>query len=772
LRPSASRNVVLWLALAGAALLPASAAPLQVGRAYPFEAGSPHPYSGGRGKTPVWSLAVEHPGATYLAVHFDRFELGRGDHVVVRAPDGGPRHVFTGRGKGDLGEFWATHVPGDRLIVELFSPSPQGGGWGVSIDRYAAGDPDLQAAAGTEAICSMDDKEAAVCYESEEPAIYQSSRAVARLLVHGMFLCTGWLVGCEGHLITNNHCIDDPALPTGPEIAVVNTDYEFLAEAPLCGTSCPSCRGTVWSGAAELVRHDADLDYALIRLAGDPQVEYGSLLLDDRAAVPGERIYIPQHPGGRPKEIGVYSTDSTDESGYCEVLGTDEPPCTGGPGDVGYQCDTEGGSSGSPVIAYADHRVIALHHCANCPNRAVPIGAVIDDLGTLLPSCALEAGPYLVLDALTMDDTAGNGDGIADPGEWLGLRVDLRNVGTASATRIDGALSGPAPLVRMPRASGTWPDLDPTVAAASDAGSFQIVLDPSLSCGDVLDLQLAVSTDQGSFHVDVPLTVGEDLAPQLSAHSSDTPLPIPDGSPAGVVSQLPVSESLVVGDVSVALDIAHTWISDLTVDLRSPAGTVVRLHDRTGGSGDNILRTYDAAAPPDGPGSLSDFVGEDSLGAWELEVVDHESIDAGMLQGWTLYARSPADFACDPAPAEVSPAGSTVPLTILADDTFRFALLPEEGITYTAYGAKNGDGIQAGEWSYRICDLATTTGWQEDPPGVARWTPPTPLPPALWVVVAERHAPGPEGPYGYGTDGLPRTPDADRAGSDASPGCP
>ena len=39
--------------------------------------------------------------------------------------------------------------------------------------------------------------------------------------------------------------------------------------------------------------------------------------------------------------------------------------------DLSYYCDTEGGSSGSPVISRATNKVVALHHFGGCPNSGV-----------------------------------------------------------------------------------------------------------------------------------------------------------------------------------------------------------------------------------------------------------------------------------------------------------------------------------------------------------------------------------------------------------------
>ena len=40
------------------------------------------------------------------------------------------------------------------------------------------------------------------------------------------------------------------------------------------------------------------------------------------------------------------------------------------------------------MLARSSHKVIALHHCANCPNRGVPINLVYADIADLLgPAC-------------------------------------------------------------------------------------------------------------------------------------------------------------------------------------------------------------------------------------------------------------------------------------------------------------------------------------------------------------------------------------------------
>jgi len=389
-------NHLLFMVLALAFILTFSVAaseasgPMQVGEHFPITIDSAR-QTEEAGAVSSWM--VSHPEATYIALHFSSFDLGEGEKLIISDATGAQRYTLSGQGKLGAGTFWARHIKGDTAVLE-YSRSKEAPGKGFVIDEYVAGNVDL-GGGSTEAICGLDDKENAICYASSHPTEYNESRAVARLLIAGSSLCTGWLVSAQNHLITNDHCISSSS-------DALNTDYEFMAEAPNCSdTNCQLCwDGVVFSGAT-YVKGSTNLDYTLVQInSGNPAATYGYLEIDNRDAIPGEEIYIPQYPGGRAKELGIFSTDSHDTGGICRVYSVSEAPCIGsGYSDVGYYCDTEGGSSGSPVLARSSHKVISLHHCALCPNRGVPIGLVYAEIAQYIGgggSC---------------------GDGTCDPGE-------------------------------------------------------------------------------------------------------------------------------------------------------------------------------------------------------------------------------------------------------------------------------------------------------------------------------------------------------------------
>ncbi|WP_406861629.1 S8 family serine peptidase [Streptomyces sp. HUAS MG47] len=91
----------------------------------------------------------------------------------------------------------------------------------------------------------------------------------------------------------------------------------------------------------------------------------------------------------------------------------------------------------------------------------------------------------------------------------------------------------------------------------------------------------------------------------------------------------PITVSGVAGNapatLKVGVDIKHTYIGDLKVDLVAPDGTVYTLHNRTGSGTDNILQTYTVNASS-----------EVANGVWKLRVNDNAAQDVGRIDAWNL----------------------------------------------------------------------------------------------------------------------------------------
>lgn len=107
---------------------------------------------------------------------------------------------------------------------------------------------------------------------------------------------------------------------------------------------------------------------------------------------------------------------------------------------------------------------------------------------------------------------------------------------------------------------------------------------------------------------------------------------IPDNTQGGIERILSVSDSGQLDTIEIELDITHTYIGDLMVRLTSPNGTSLLLHNRSGGSADNIIRTYGMT----NTSALQVLRGEALAGNWRLNVSDHANVDQGKLNHWAI----------------------------------------------------------------------------------------------------------------------------------------
>lgn len=118
-----------------------------------------------------------------------------------------------------------------------------------------------------------------------------------------------------------------------------------------------------------------------------------------------------------------------------------------------------------------------------------------------------------------------------------------------------------------------------------------------------------------------------------SYQAAGLPLAIPDNAPdPGLASQMTVAghPGQIVKCV-LNLQIAHTHRGDLRVTLISPAGTEVVVHNKTGGTLDNV----EIAGL-----QVPEVYGQAASGIWRIKVQDFFGGDAGTLESWSLTLSS------------------------------------------------------------------------------------------------------------------------------------
>ena len=402
----------------------------------------------------VWRHTLRHEGAAFVKAHFVRFNLRKGDVLILRSASGKVVEELTARGPKNRGSFWGLSAFGNTLDLELrvrdtrhyLRETP------FVIDYVTLGDPAmLEAVTGTplhgpdtaavwtkdvltfqtKSICTPADFEDVMCYQGD-PGKWASIFASVGVMTFGSnpstggLWCSGSNVSPNNFLLTNDHCITGTVgadcsndefvfkyYNTNCGSGPTNGDWQsFRCDTTVAGSPFVSCEAT-----------PTTLDFSLHTVMGDPASTFGFVTPDPVPITDGEAIYIVQHPSGRPHEIAHGSGANVDADGnnlrYYDTL------------------DTEGGSSGSPIFRDADDKLIGLHHCGGCTtpgtgNRGMLMSDIYPHIQEFLCSneISLSGAP-----ATGLAEVAGNGDGVIDPGETWQFTPVLRN--SACATQAE-----------------------------------------------------------------------------------------------------------------------------------------------------------------------------------------------------------------------------------------------------------------------------------------------------------------------------------------------
>ncbi|UOF12729.1 M4 family metallopeptidase [Lysobacter capsici] len=106
-----------------------------------------------------------------------------------------------------------------------------------------------------------------------------------------------------------------------------------------------------------------------------------------------------------------------------------------------------------------------------------------------------------------------------------------------------------------------------------------------------------------------------------------------NGNDVAIGDNTTVESSIVVSgrtgnapsNASVSVNIVHTYKQDLKVDLVAPDGSLYNIHNRTGGSADNVAGTF-----------TFNLSSETLNGTWKLRVNDNVGGDVGRIDTWSI----------------------------------------------------------------------------------------------------------------------------------------
>ena len=254
---------------------------------------------------------------------------------------------------------------------------------------------------------------------------YQLGRKVGMLFIRDRFgagsVCTGFLVGPD-LFMTNHHCVYDDFGPHPLQTAFILMDYYQDIDVD------PTAGG-ITARVSEIIRADAEKDYALLRLDTPIGYTYGWLELDT-TTLPnsGQSVKMIAHSDARSKEIVRRNSQIIDiPIGH---------PLFGVRFALAYLADSEGGSSGAPVFLQDGTGVIAIHH-SGWTRRGVPyhnagslMSYIVPEIQQYLPVEA-EADteyPDLVVEAPQLTNS------YLPPGESFTVSTTVRNQGDAPST--------------------------------------------------------------------------------------------------------------------------------------------------------------------------------------------------------------------------------------------------------------------------------------------------------------------------------------------------
>lgn len=115
--------------------------------------------------------------------------------------------------------------------------------------------------------------------------------------------------------------------------------------------------------------------------------------------------------------------------------------------------------------------------------------------------------PFVVLDSVDVvnDD---NGNGQLDPGETAGIETFIRNIGTQTATNVQGTLRTASSYITITDSTYSYGTLAPGAGANNVGDPYDVIVSPSTPAGTIIDFQLVLACTEDTWIRPFSLQVG------------------------------------------------------------------------------------------------------------------------------------------------------------------------------------------------------------------------------------------------------------------------
>jgi subtilisin-like proprotein convertase family protein len=194
-------------------------------------------------------------------------------------------------------------------------------------------------------------------------------------------------------------------------------------------------------------------------------------------------------------------------------------------------------------------------------------------------------------------------------------------VSTTILTAITAGASRPITLTATGLPSGTSVAFTPSTINTGSSSTMQITTSSTTPVGQYSINVIGTGTSPTVVRTTTYLL--NVIGPPGCSGTNPTDVPISDFSTVESTITITGCPGQAGTGSAISVNIMHTFISDLVVTLVAPDGTGYVLHNHTGGSSDNIIRTY-----------TLNLSSELANGTWRLEVSDTVGADVGFINSW------------------------------------------------------------------------------------------------------------------------------------------